>query len=359
MPALSYIDSYFQEALALLSSLIRAESLSGQEDKTAAIIQDFFSSKEINYKRSGNNIWAKNEHFDSAKKTILLNSHHDTVKPNKGYSNDPFEPIIDHEKLYGLGSNDAGGSLVSLIQVFKHFHKKKLPYNLIFAATAEEENSGKGGIESILNELEPIDFAIVGEPTEMKMAVAEKGLMVLDCKVQGESGHSARDQGVNAIYEAIHAIEWFKNYKFEKESNFLGPIKMTVTMINAGYQHNVIPDNCDFVVDVRTTDAYTNEEVLKIIKEHVDCEVQARSTRLKPSRLPEEMPIYMTAKGLGIAQYGSPTMSDQALMNFSSLKMGPGKSERSHTADEFIFLKEIAEGIEGYITLLEKLFEEK
>ncbi len=356
MPAQSFIDLSFQEAITLLSNLIETESLSGHEENTANILQDFFISKGIKIHRLGNNIWVKNELFDPDKKTILLNSHHDTVKPNKGYTNNPFKPIIKEEKLYGLGSNDAGASLVSLVQVFVYFHKRELPYNLILAATAEEENSGNGGIASILEELPPIDFAIVGEPTEMKMAVAEKGLMVLDCKTLGKSGHAARDEGVNAIYQAMQDIEWFKTYAFEKESKFLGPIKMTVSMINAGFQHNVIPDRCDFVVDVRTTDAYTNEEVLQIIKDHVHSTVTARSTRLKPSSLDESLPIFKLANDLGIKQYGSPTMSDQALMNFPSFKMGPGKSERSHTADEYVYIQEVKEGIERYIKLLEELF---
>lgn len=351
-----YIDLYFKEAVHLLSLLICEESLSGNEDKTASLIKEHLESKGITCQRSGNNVWAKNNYFDPDKKTILLNSHHDTVKPNVGYTMDPFDPVVKDEKLFGLGSNDAGGCLVSLIETFIHFNERELPYNLVLAATAEEEKSGKGGIESILSELKPVEFAIVGEPTEMKMAVAEKGLMVLDCLVAGSSGHAARDQGVNAIYEALKDIEWFRNFRFEKESEFLGPIKMSVTMVNAGYQHNVVPDRCEFVVDVRTTDAYSNEQVLKVIQDRVSCEVKARSTRLKPSSLPDHMPIFQLAAALDIQQFGSPTTSDQALMDFPSLKMGPGKSERSHTADEFIYLKEIEEGISGYINLLEALF---
>jgi acetylornithine deacetylase len=247
-----------------------------------------------------------------------------------------------------------------LIQTFVHFHENEnLPYNLILAATAEEENSGVGGVESLLDQLKPVEFAIVGEPTEMKMAVAEKGLMVLDCKSQGKSGHAARDQGINAIYKALPDIDWFRNYQFEKESEFLGPVKMSVTMINSGYQHNVVPDTCEFVVDVRITDAYSNEEVLEIVKQHVGSSVNARSTRLKPSGLSSEMPIYKLAEQLGIEQFGSPTSSDQAVMDFPSFKMGPGKSERSHTADEFIYLHEIDDGIAGYINLLEKFFQQK
>jgi acetylornithine deacetylase len=357
MSSRPYIKDYFVEALGLLSKLISTPSLSLEEDKTAQLIELFFKSKGIPTERSGNNIWAKNRFFDQTKETILLNSHHDTVKANAGYTKDPHDPIVEDGKLFGLGSNDAGGCLVSLILTFVHFYEKQdLPYNIILAATAEEENSGVGGVASILEEVKQTNFAIVGEPTEMNMAVAEKGLMVLDCKVKGEAGHAARDVGTNAIYEAMSDIDWFKNFQFDKESNFLGLINMSVTMISAGYQHNLIPDVCEFVVDVRTTDCYTNEEVLDIIQKNVSCEVKARSTRLKPSGLPPEMPIFQAAQRLGIKQFGSPTTSDQAVMDFPSLKMGPGKSERSHTADEFIYLREIEDGIEGYIALLEELF---
>lgn len=352
----SSTEARFQNALGLLSDLIREESLSGEEEKTALIIEKYLAKNGVESQRLGNNIWAKNKYFDPQKKTILFNSHHDTVKPNAGYTKNPFEPVVEDGKLFGLGSNDAGGCLVSLIEAFLHFYEQEIPYNIILAATAEEENSGKGGVESILEKLKPIDFAIVGEPTEMKMAVAEKGLMVLDCQSIGKSGHAARDQGINAIYEALPDIEWFKSYRFENESTFLGPIKMSVTMIKSGYQHNVVPDVCEFVVDVRSTDVYTNEEVLAIVREHVDCEVTARSTHLRPSSLPAEMLVFKVAKELGISQFGSPTTSDQAVMDFPSLKMGPGRSERSHTPDEFIYVKEIKEGIEGYITLLEALF---
>lgn len=359
MSSQPYIEQYFEEALGLLSKLISIPSLSREEDKTAQMLRRFFESKGIPTERRGNNIWAKNRCFDDSKETILLNSHHDTVKANAGYSKDPHTPIIENEKLYGLGSNDAGGCLVSLLLTFVHFYEKEnLPCNLVCAATAEEENSGLGGVESILEDLKPINFAIVGEPTEMNMAVAEKGLMVLDCKAQGKAGHAARDVGTNAIYAALSDIEWFRTYQFDKESKILGQIKMSVTMVNAGYQHNLIPDICQFVVDIRTTDVYTNEEILDIVRKNISCEVKARSTRLKSSGLSSEMPIYKVAKKIGIKQFGSPTTSDQAVMGFPSLKMGPGKSERSHTADEFIYLKEIEEGIEGYIILLDTFFQE-
>ncbi|MEM0939155.1 MAG: M20 family metallo-hydrolase [Bacteroidota bacterium] len=351
------IDTYFSEALALLKKLIEIPSMSGEEEGTAAILESFLKGKDIPYQRKGNNIWCGNESFDRSKPTILLNSHHDTVKPNKGYTRDPYRAIEENEKLFGLGSNDAGGCLVSLIMTFAHFYaQKELPYNLILAATAEEESSGKNGVESILKELQPVDFGMIGEPTEMNMAVAEKGLMVLDATAKGRSGHSARDVGVNAIYEAIKDIEWFKNYRFEKESDYLGPIKMTVTMISSGYQHNIIPDTCEFVVDIRTTDVYSNQQLFELIQSHVKSELNARSLRLNSSCLPEHMPVAKAADRLGIQKFGSPTCSDQAVMNFPTFKMGPGKSERSHTADEFIFLEELKEGIEGYIHLLEELF---
>ena len=354
-----YIEQYYQEALELLSNLIQMPSLSGEEEGTAAIIEAFLEAKEISFERSGNNIWAKNVHYSPSKPTILLNSHHDTVKPNAGYTHDPFEAIIKDDKLFGLGSNDAGGCLVSLILTFVHFHGEELPYNLILAATAEEENSGKNGVESILEHIRPIEFGMVGEPTEMSMAVAEKGLLVLDCSAKGASGHAARDVGVNAIYEAIQDIEWFRNHSFEKESDYLGPIKMTVTMVNAGYQHNVIPDTCDLVVDIRTTDAYTNKEVFEIVKSNIKSEVTARSFRLNSSHLPDHMAVAKAADELGIKKFGSPTCSDQAVMDFPTFKMGPGKSERSHTADEFLYLKELEQGIHGYIQLLETLFKQE
>ncbi|MEM7296791.1 MAG: M20 family metallo-hydrolase [Bacteroidota bacterium] len=353
----SYVDNYFEEAVALLSKLIETPSLSREEDNTAELIANFLEARNIPYHQDGNNIWTQNQDFDSSKPTILLNSHHDTVKANSGYTLDPFSANVEDGKLYGLGSNDAGGCLVSLIITFIHFYNEKsLPYNLILAATAEEENSGSGGVESILDKLKPIQFGIVGEPTEMKMAVAEKGLLVLDCYAKGVSGHAAREVGENAIYEAIRDINWINNYSFEKESEYLGSVKMTTTMIDAGVQHNVIPDQCHFVVDVRTTDAYSNQEVFEIIHQHLKSEVKPRSFRLNSSHLPEEMTIARVANDLGIEKFGSPTCSDQALMDFPSFKMGPGKSERSHTADEFIYLEEIEEGIVGYIQLLEVLF---
>ncbi|WP_304064068.1 M20 family metallo-hydrolase [Pedobacter glucosidilyticus] len=346
-------DILFQDALALLQRLIAIPSLSKEEDKTADEIAVFLEQRGVKIHRKGNNVWAYNQHFDKKKPTILLNSHHDTVKPNQGYTRDPFLPEIIDGKLFGLGSNDAGGALVSLIATFLYFYPQEdLKYNILIAATAEEEISGKEGLERIVPDLGKLEFAIVGEPTEMHLAVAEKGLLVLDCVAKGKSGHAARDEGENAIYKALKDIAWFRDYKFTKVSPTLGPIKTTVTIINAGSQHNVVPDECKFTVDVRVTDAYTNEEVLKIIRQFVDCEVIPRSTRLKPSYIPMDHPIVQAGIALGRKTYGSPTTSDQALLNIPSLKCGPGDSARSHTADEFIYVEEIRMGIEMYIKLL-------
>jgi len=346
----------YENAVSLLKKLISTPSFSKEEDGTFAILSEFFTQNSVDFKTKGFNIWAHNKHFDSNKKTILLNSHHDTVKPNKSYTRDPFSPDVADGKLFGLGSNDAGGCLVSLIATFLHFYNQEnLKYNIAIATTAEEEISGKGGLESIIFELGKLDFAIIGEPTLMDLAIAEKGLLVLDCHVKGKSGHAARNEGENAIYKALKDIEWFQNYQFPKVSDTLGPIKMTVTIINAGTLHNVVPDNCTFTVDVRVTDAYSNEDVLNIIRQFVDCEVVPRSVRLKPSSIAKEHPIVLAGILLGKKTYGSPTTSDQALLDIPSLKCGPGDSARSHTADEFVYLNEIEEGIEGYIKMIEQL----
>lgn len=340
----------------LLSKLITIPSLSKEEHKTASLIEEFLSEKLIVCQRIQNNIIARNKHFDPAKPTILLNSHHDTVKPNASWKKDPFTPVVVDGKLYGLGSNDAGGPLVSLIAAFVHFfNDENLKYNLIFAASAEEEISGKNGVELIIPDLGKIDFAIVGEPTKLEMAIAEKGLMVLDCRSKGIAGHAAREEGESAIYKAIPDITWFQNYRFDKTSELLGEIKMSVTVIEAGTQHNVVPDACRFVVDVRSTDAFTNEEILDIVKKNVTCEVAPRSTRLQPSGLPDGHVLISCAKALNIKTFGSPTLSDQALMPFPSVKIGPGDSARSHTADEFIGIQEIKDGIKLYIRILNKL----
>jgi acetylornithine deacetylase len=344
----------------LLQQLIATPSFSKEEDGTAGILEDFFSKLGVQAERKGNNVWAKNLYFDASRPTILLNSHHDTVKPNPQYTRDPFQPEIIDGKLYGLGSNDAGGPLVSLIATFLYFYKHEdLKYNLVIAATAEEEISGTGGIESIWNLLPKIDFAIVGEPTLCKMATAEKGLMVLDCIARGKAGHAAREEGVNAIYEALPDIEWFRTYRFPLVSDTLGPVKMTVSIIQAGKQHNVVPAECVYTVDVRVTDKYTLEELLATIEQNVKSEVKPRSLRMRPSGISDDHPLVLAAKRLGIERYGSPTTSDQALIPTSSVKMGPGDSARSHTADEFIFVDEIRQGIETYINVLSELIIDK
>jgi acetylornithine deacetylase len=345
-----------EDAINLLKKLIATPSLSKEEDETAEIIQHFLESKTVVTHQYLNNIWAKNKYFDESKPTILLNSHHDTVKPNKAYTLNPFEPIEKDGKLFGLGSNDAGGSLVSLIAVFIYFYpQQNLKYNFIIAATAEEEISGPNGVEILLPRLPKIDFGIVGEPTLMNMALAEKGLLVLDCIAHGVPGHAAREEGENALYKAVKDIEWFKNYRFDKVSELLGPMKMSVTIINAGSQHNVVPSECKFTVDVRVNELYTFEEVLEIVRKNVVSDVIPRSCRLRSTSIPKEHPIIQSGIQLGRKYYGSPTTSDKALMNFPALKMGPGDSARSHTADEFIYTAEIKNGIDLYIQLLKTL----
>lgn len=350
------VEQLHTEAINLLQSLIETPSFSREEDKTASLIASFLDKHNILVNRYGNNVWAVTIYFDEQKPTILLNSHHDTVKPNPAYTRDPFRSEIIDGKLYGLGSNDAGGPLVSLIVTFLHFYNQEnLPFNLVLAATAEEEISGKGGIESIWASLPQIDFAIVGEPTLCQMAVAEKGLMVLDCVAKGRAGHAAREEGENALYKALDDIGWFRSYRFPKVSPTLGEVKMTVTVIHAGQQHNVVPAECFFTVDVRVTDAYTLEEVLEIIRQHVSSEVVPRSLRLRSSGVTENHVLVRAAKKLGIPLYGSPTTSDQALIPVASVKLGPGDSARSHTADEFIYLSEIEEGIQTYIRILKEV----
>jgi acetylornithine deacetylase len=344
------------KALDLLKNLIEQQSFSGEENETALLIMQWFSDHHIKFESSQHNVWARNKYFDPVKPTMLLNSHHDTVRPNKGYTKDPFKAEIEDGKLYGLGSNDAGGCLVALLATFVHFYEQQdLKFNLVMAATAEEENSGPNGLNSLLNELPEIDFALVGEPTGMQMAVAEKGLMVLDCYAKGEAGHAAHGLGENAIYKAIRDIEWFKTYKFPKVSETLGEVRMTVTQVEAGHQHNVIPALCRFVVDVRVTDAYSNQEVLDIIKNEVQSEVAPRSMRLNSSSIPVDHPLVNAGLICGRSTYGSPTLSDQAALSCPSMKMGPGDSYRSHSADEFIGVEEIEEGIELYINILTEL----
>lgn len=350
------IQTLYTDAVALLKQLIATPSFSREEDQTASLLCKFIGEHKMAHCRSGNNVWALNQYFDESKPTILLNSHHDTVKPNPAYTRDPFKPGEEDGKLYGLGSNDAGGCVVSLLATFIHFYERQdLNYNLAVALTAEEEISGKNGIESILSELPKIYFAIVGEPTLTDMAIAEKGLLVLDCVAHGKAGHAAREEGDNAIYKATKDIEWFRTFQFPKVSETLGPVKMNVTMINAGEQHNVVPATCNFTVDVRVTDAYQNEEIVELIDEHVQCDVKPRSLRMRSSSMDKNHAIVKAAVKLGKNLYGSPTTSDQALIPAPSVKVGPGDSARSHSADEFIYLKEIKEGIETYIGLLEEV----
>lgn len=340
-------------AITLLQSLIATPSFSKSEAITAQVIAAYLRENGVEVKQLQNNVWARNKYFNSAKPTILLNSHHDTVRPSAGYTRDPFAPTLEAGKLYGLGSNDAGGALVALLATFLYFYETTGNYNVIFAASAEEEISGVNGIALLLPELGEIAFGIVGEPTLMQMAVAEKGLMVIDAIAHGQSEHAARNEGENAIYKALQDVAWIQDYEFEKVSPLLGATKMTVTQIQAGSQHNVVPDRCSFVIDVRTNECYSNQAVFEIIQHHLQSQVIARSFRLNSSSISLAHPLVERGKALGLSYYGSPTLSDQALMPFPTLKIGPGDSARSHTADEYIFVEEIAQGIATYIALLE------
>jgi acetylornithine deacetylase len=362
----SMISQLYEDALALLQKLVAAPSFSREEETTASIIHGFLQSGNVVAERSKNNVFAWHHHFSPERPTILLNSHHDTVKPNPKYTRDPFAPVIENGKLYGLGSNDAGGALVSLIAAFLYFSDEKdSRYNLVMAATAEEEISGANGIEALLKhesftgifqQTGKIDSAIVGEPTLMDMAVAERGLLVLDCLSQGKAGHAAREEGENALYKAVKDIEWFASYRFNKISPLLGPVKMSVTSIETENKaHNVVPAECRFIVDIRINELYSHEEVLAVIREHVQCEVKPRSCRLRSTSIDLSHPLVQAGISMGRKYYGSPTSSDKALMPFPALKIGPGDSARSHTADEFIFTEEIRQGIELYIELLNKV----
>lgn len=352
-------ETLTQEAITLLKNLIETPSFSSQEDQTALLIENWFTENEIPFRRENNNIWAYNKYFDKNKPTLLLNSHHDTVRPNQAYTNDPFEAIIEDGKLFGLGSNDAGGCLVSLLATFVYFYaKENLPYNIVMVASAEEESSGKNGLNSVLKHLPELDCAIVGEPTLMQLAIAEKGLLVLDVKVKGTPSHAAHQNDDNAIYKTIPVMEWFKNYNFEKKSEVLGPVKMTVTQINAGKQHNVVPSECDLVIDIRVNDCYSNQEVLEVVKKHVSAEVSPRSMHLNASSIPATHGLVQAGIALGRTTYGSPTLSDQSVLSCKSLKLGPGDSLRSHSADEFIYISEILEGVELYIKILTDFFKQ-
>lgn len=348
------IPTLTSEAVGLLKSLISIPSVSRDEARAADCLQQYIEQQGMQTGRKGNNVWCLGPGFDLKRPTLLLNSHIDTVKPVQGWRKDPFTPRLEpNGKLYGLGSNDAGASVVSLLQAFLTLSRTTQKYNLIYLASCEEEVSGREGIESVLPQLPPVSFALVGEPTEMQPAIAEKGLMVLDVTATGRSGHAARDEGDNAIYKVLEDIAWFRDYRFERVSPLLGPVKMSVTMVSAGTQHNVVPDRCTFVVDIRSNECYTNEELFEEIKKHIHCQPQARSFRLGSSHVPSEHPLVRRAVALGRMPFGSPTLSDQALMSFPSMKMGPGKSSRSHTADEFIFVREIEEAIGLYLELLD------
>lgn len=365
----SDIENLYTNSVKLLKNLIATPSFSKEENGTAAIIQQFFTDKNIPSQRFLNNVWAINKYFDARKPTLLLNSHHDTVKPNPKYTKDPFEPIEEDGKLYGLGSNDAGGCVVSLINTFIYFYgKKELPVNIVIAITAEEEITGKNGIEALLvnpdflASLQNPDFekeqekwfAIVGEPTLMELGIAEKGLMVIDAVAEGRAGHAAREEGDNALYKAIKDIQWFENYKYAKTSEWLGEVKQTVTVIETENKaHNVVPATCNFVVDIRIPDSYTHEEIIDIIQKNIQSDFKERSMRLRSSRIEVDHPLVKSGIALGKKPYGSPTCSDKGLMPFPALKCGPGYSGRSHTADEFIYVNEIKEGIETYIKIIE------
>lgn len=346
------LDAAYNKALQVLQSLISTRSFSRQENLTAKIIEDFFTEKNIQVERVKNNVIVRNKYFNKNLPTILLNSHHDTVQPNSGFTKDPFEPIIEDGKLYGLGSNDAGGALACLMLTFLNFYETELKYNLILAATAEEEISGEDGIKSIFPFIGEIDFALVGEPTNMQMAIAEKGLLVVDCVAKGTSSHAAHPNNDNAILNAMKDIAIIHNYKFLKSSEFLGDVKMTVTVIKAGKQHNVIPNICNFTIDIRTNEHYSNQEILSTLDKLISAEILPRSLKLNSSSIAETHKIVLAGSKAGCELYGSPTISDQALMNFPSVKIGPGDSTRSHTADEYIYLEELRNGIKKYIEIL-------
>lgn len=352
-------DLLTQRATHILKSLIAIPSISRNETEAADFLFDYLTKEGANPQRLGNNVWCEQPlqetlatNTRNEKPTLLLNAHIDTVKPAASWIHDPFQASVENDRIYGLGSNDCGGGLVTLMELFLALRNENLPYHLVFLASAEEEVSGKNGIEAALPHLPHIDVALVGEPTGMQPAIAEKGLMVLDCTAHGRSGHAARNEGINAIYQALPDIEWFRTYHFAQETDLLGPVKMSVTMVNAGTQHNVVPDTCTFVVDVRPNECYTNEEVLEHIRQHVSCDVTPRSTRLHSSRISPTHPLVRAAISQGRTPFGSPTLSDQALMRFPSFKMGPGDSARSHTAEEYVCISELREAIEIYFKMI-------
>lgn len=341
------------DATELLKKMIALPSFSGEEEKVADLLVDTWAEYGYIAERKGNNVWVKSRDFDVSKPTILLDAHLDTVRPNGNWVTDPFTPVIQDGKLYGLGSNDTGGSVVSMLAAFLELTQKPQYYNLIWLGSAEEENTGKKGIQYIVPELGKVDLALIGEPTGMQAAIAEKGLMVIDCVAKGESGHAARGEGINAIYEALPDIEWFRTYQFEKESALLGKVKMTVTGINAGTLHNVVPAECKFMVDIRVNEYYSNEEIYQVINSHVKSEVKPRSFSLNSSAIPLEHAMVKRCQAMGLTTYGSPTTSNQAVIPYTSLKIGPGDSARSHTANEYIKLEEIEQGIRIFVKLLD------
>ena len=349
------LDARITEAVELLKQLIATPSRSRDEARTADLLHAFLAQCGAAPERLANNVWARAEGFDPARPTLLLNSHHDTVRPAASYTRDPYAPTVEDGKLYGLGSNDAGASVVCLLETFLTFRTRPLPFNLVLGISAEEECMGEHGTRALLPALGPIDMALVGEPTRMRAAVGERGLVVLDCTAHGRAGHAARDEGINALYIAADDIAWLRGYRFERCSPLLGPIRMTATQIEAGTQHNVVPAECRFVVDVRTTDAYTNEETVEIVRRHMRSEAVPRSTRIRASAVAPEHPLVGAAAALGVERFVSPTTSDMALMAFPSLKMGAGDSARSHTADEYVLRSEVEQGVEGYIRYIAEL----
>ncbi len=346
-------QDYAGDAIDLLCALISTPSVSRDEKAAADVMQQRMTAYGLAPHRHGNNLWVIADGYDEQKPTLLLNAHIDTVKPAVSWTRDPFSPTLEGDRLYGLGSNDCGGGLTTLLQVFRYLSLRPQPYNLVYLASAEEEVSGKDGISSVLPLLPHIDVAIVGEPTGMQPAVAEKGLMVLDLIAHGKSGHAARNEGVNAIYEALDDMRWIRDYRFDRVSEFLGPVKMTLTVVHAGTQHNVVPDTCQMLVDVRTNEHYTNEEVYDIIRQNVKSEVHAHSFRLHSSHIAPDHPLVTQCVAMGLKPYGSPTLSDQALMSFPSFKLGPGESARSHSADEFVKISEIRDAFDIYTALLD------
>lgn len=347
---------YLKQQVNLLKQLIATPSLSGQESGTAELLKHYLEQNRMEVNRVENNVYAFNRFYDPVKPNILLNSHHDTVKPNNGYSRDPYCPTEENGRIYGLGANDAGASLVTLLHLFLSYYKRSdLPFNLIFAASAEEEISGKNGMEKLLKSLPPIEFAIVGEPTSMRMAVAERGLLVVDAFANGVASHVAHNTGVNAIYEALDDLLWLRSFSPEKSSDLLGKTLANVTTVQSGLQHNVIPDECRFTIDIRLNDCYTHEEILNILKQNLKSDIRERSTRLKPSKLDEGHWMFELAEKLSIETYGSSTMSDMALMDFDSVKIGPGNTLRSHIPDEFVEIEELNQGMTVYMQLMNEM----